>query len=385
MKNVDLCVIGSGLVGLALAASLKPLNLKVLIIDAKDPKHMPDLPDTRTLALSWSTIQFLESLGIWQDLKQHACPIDQVHISEKGSCAIARLTAEDAEVESLGHVTPIIHLHPLLLALAKDSAQILAPAKVKSIDASNSEIELEDGSTIKSKLIIAADGVQSFARKQLGLAVDHTDYQQTALVTSVTLKDAHAKVAYERFLSDGILALLPLTQNRYGVVWTQADSLSEKTYGLSDNDLLTKIQSTFGYRVGKMAKLGARNKYPLHQIIAKQSHVGKVLLLGNAAHNLNPVAAQGFNLCVHDIQKLTALIKSHGLDDSIFEAYDAQVKPVHQKIIQTTDLIAKTYASDNPLTKLARRAAITGINRCSIAKSTFTNMMMGKTKSGANV
>lgn len=346
MKNYDLIIIGSGPAGASMACALAKSGLSIAIIERQAPSQNNSQPDGRKLALSYGSQQILEHFSVWENLSEYATPIAQVHVSAEGRFGATRMQAKEIDLPALGYVVPAAQLTQ---ALQKNLAQqtqltFYCPASVQQLDSTAGQVTIEHDQqtkTLSAKLIIAADGALSHCRNLLNITACVTDYKQSALVTNLTLKKPHQNIAYQRASEMGTLAMLPMQNNTCGFVCTTDTSVCNALHEMEAGELLTQIEKHFGHRFGKLTNLGPRFTYPIKMIIAKQQIQQRCLLLGNAAHNISPVAAQGFNLALQDIYAFCELLKTHTLDNipALTEAYLAQRQAPQQKIIRLTDRV----------------------------------------------
>ena len=239
--------------------------------------------------------------------------------------------------------------------------------------------------SLKSKLVIAADGRDSFCRQAIGVGVDEHDYDQVAIVTTVQTSKPHQHVGFERFSALGPLALLPLPgEYRRSVVWpvkkgTEAEWLGEE----NDQHFLDALQETYGDRAGKFEKTGKRFSYPLSQVLADKQAVGRVVLMGNAAHTIHPVAGQGFNLCLRDADVLVRylmeqLAKSDdiGNPDNLL-AYEQARLTDQQRVIKFCDSVVRGFSNQNPILKLLRNTGLIAFDVIPGIKPLVANYAMG--------
>ncbi|RYZ90489.1 MAG: FAD-dependent oxidoreductase, partial [Moraxellaceae bacterium] len=340
MSAQPILIVGGGMVGLSLALMLAKQGIAIRLLEAvKYPENASGEPatyhssfDARNTALSRRTVQIFNELGLWEKLSTHATPILQVNISEQGGFGKARLLANEEKVESFGQVIENAWLGRVLLSevRANGHIELIDGVTVESLMQDDSQVFIcatQDGQSLEfqSNLLIAADGRDSFCRKALGIGVDEHDYRQVAIVTAVQTSKLHEHVAFERFSKDGPLALLPLPavteqqpSYRRSVVWTVEKGTETQWLGeQNDQHFLNALQQTYGNRAGEFIKTGQRFAYPLSQVLAHRQVSGRVVLMGNAAHTLHPVAGQGFNLCMRDAHVLTRYLSeqySSGLD-----------------------------------------------------------------------
>jgi len=372
-EEVDVLIIGGGLVGMALLHALKSLNLQIKLVEAKPPlqNQVPAKQlDTRSIALSPSSIRLFQRLGLWTELEAQAAPIKKIHISEQGKFGQAYLEQENLR-EPLGAVAEITALGGVLASgLQKD--QILAPATVTSIDKmqGTASITLADDSvrTLRAKIIVACDGTHSKVRTMCGMDAAHKSYANCALATNVELCRPHHHIAYERFTQHGPMALLPLQGNVMGLVWTLTP-LDAKAYrDLSDSLFIDKLQQHFGYRVGRFKAVGQRQVYPLQQMVMPTLNTDRVVFIGNAAHTLHPVAGQGFNLGLRDVAMLTELIQAEGLSSAMLSDYAHARQGDLSVISKSTDGLVRLFESPLPGLGLARRLGLVVLDNSTFLK-----------------
>lgn len=307
MSTVDIAIVGGGLAGAALAYALAEKNFRIALIDASTNKE-----DARLIALNYHSISFLKKLNIWPQLADDAAEIQQVHISHKGHFGSAHLVAEKFRLPYLGQVVPAKNINNVLQEkIQHPLIEISQPAVVTDLIQDENEAKLtikndsNNAKEITAHWVIAADGTQSTIRNLLNIPIETIDYQQSALVTMTQLKRGHKNIAYERFQEQGAIALLPLKNDQAATIWTSHKDKITSLMNLSDNDFLQILQQQFGYRLGRFLGITHRATYPLNYLRAKQQQVKRVLLIGNAAHTMHPIAAQGLNLALHEISEIS--------------------------------------------------------------------------------
>ncbi|MCP9101606.1 FAD-dependent monooxygenase [Acinetobacter baumannii] len=393
-------IVGGGMVGLSLSLMLAKANIAVKLLEAVKYPNYDDQNvapyhssfDARNTALSRRSVQIYQKLGLWDALQQHATPILQVHITEQGSFGKARLIAEQEKVESFGQVIENAWLGRVLLTQVRQQPliELIDGVQVTALtqDTEQVHIEAKRGDEVlklESKLLIAADGRDSFCRQAIGVGVDVHDYDQVAIVTTVQTSKPHEHVGFERFSALGPLALLPLLgEYRRSVVWpvkkgTEGEWLGEE----NDQHFLDALQKTYGDRAGKFEKTGKRFSYPLSQVLAHKQAVGRVILMGNAAHTIHPVAGQGFNLCLRDADVLLRyLVNQLSASDDIGNpdnllAYEQARLSDQQRVIKFCDTVVRGFSNQNPLLKLIRNTGLIAFDVIPGVKPLVANYAMG--------
>ncbi|MDC4555335.1 2-octaprenyl-6-methoxyphenyl hydroxylase [Acinetobacter baumannii] len=393
-------IVGGGMVGLSLSLMLAKANIAVKLLEAVKYPNYDDQNvapyhssfDARNTALSRRSVQIYQKLGLWDALQQHATPILQVHITEQGSFGKARLVAEQEKVESFGQVIENAWLGRVLLTQVRQQPliELIDGVQVTALtqDAEQVHIEAQRGDELlklESKLLIAADGRDSFCRQAIGVGVDVHDYDQVAIVTTVQTSKPHENVGFERFSALGPLALLPLPgEYRRSVVWpvkkgTESEWLGDE----NDQHFLSALQQTYGDRAGKFEKTGKRFSYPLSQVLAHKQAVGRVILMGNAAHTIHPVAGQGFNLCLRDADVLVRYLVNQltasddiGNPDNLL-AYEQARLSDQQRVIKFCDTVVRGFSNQNPLLKLIRNTGLIAFDVIPGVKPLVANYAMG--------
>lgn len=312
-SQVDVAIVGGGLVGASLALALAPTGLKTALIEgvAPDANTQPSFDD-RTTALGNGTRRSFEALGIWSQVAPKAAPIRRIHVSDAGRFGFARLEASEHGIDAFGYVVTNRLLGTALRAAMTTlpDLDLRMPAKCTGVALHEGDIELATepaASPLRARLVVAADGADSKVRAAAGLAATIEDYRQVAIVSHVRSSRPADGTAYERFTPDGPFAVLPLFDGAYGVVWTLAPEAAERVLALSDKDYLAALQGEFGWRIGRLLSVGKRNAYPLRLSRAETLTGQRVVLIGNAAQGLHPVAGQGFNLGLRDAATLAEL------------------------------------------------------------------------------
>lgn len=396
----EVIIVGGGMVGLSLALMLAKANIAVKLLEAIQYPNYDDANlapyhssfDARNSALSRRSVQIYQELGLWEALQEHAVPILEVHITEQGSFGKARLQAEQEKVESFGQVIENAWLGRVLLTQvrAEPLIELIDGVKVTSLtqDADLAYLEAQRGREVlklQSKLVIAADGRDSFCRKALGIGVDEHDYDQVAIVTTVQTSKPHNHVGFERFSPLGPLALLPLPgEYRRSVVWPVKKGTEHEWLG-EDNDqhFLDALQQTYGDRAGKFQKTGRRFSFPLSQVLAEKQAVGRVVLMGNAAHTIHPVAGQGFNLCMRDAYVLVRYLKEQLAqqadlgDAAMLQDYEKSRLTDQQRVIKFCDSVVRGFSNQNPVLKLLRNTGLIAFDTIPGIKPLVANYAMG--------
>jgi 2-octaprenyl-6-methoxyphenol hydroxylase len=357
-NEYDIIIVGGGLVGAALACALDGLPFKVALVEAR-PLATDAPGDGRHIALAYGTRCIFDTLGVWDELAPHAAPIHRIHISERGRFGATRLDRDDNGVPALGYVAGANAIGRVLQGRlgGLSNVTLYCPAQVDgvAIGADHAAVTLADAAVLTARVLIAADGAHSSVRERLGIATRRRTYGQTAVVATVRPAHPHRNQAYERFTDSGPLALLPLADGRFGVVFTLRDEQVEAVMALDDVGFLARLQARFGHRLGDFVEASSRHAFPLELVRAEQSVRERLALIGNAA--LHPVAGQGFNLGMRDVAALAEVLADAAAQDEdigalhVLERYAAWRDRDQRGVIAFTDGIARLFT--NPLVPVA--------------------------------
>lgn len=374
-------IVGGGMVGLSLSLMLAKANIRVKLLEAiqypdlseSELHHYHSSFDARNSALSRRSVEIYNKLGLWARLQEYATPIRQVHITEEGSFGKARLLAEQENVENFGQVIENAWLGRVLLSEVKKNnlIELIDGIEVTALTQNEKQVIVQakrkqENIQIQSQLVVAADGRDSFCRQALGVDANVHDYEQVAIVTTVQTSKPHHHVGFERFSALGPLALLPLPgENRRSVVWPVKKGTEEQWLGReNDQKFLDALQHTYGGRAGKFEKTGKRFCYPLSQVLSHKQAIGRVVLMGNAAHTIHPVAGQGFNLCLRDADVLVRFLSNHLKtsgdigDQELLKAYEQARLIDQQRVIKFCDTVVRGFSHQNPVLKFVRNTGL---------------------------
>lgn len=401
MKTYDITIVGGGLVGTSLAIALQNSPWRVALIEAYLPaQHQQAISDMRSIALNNASQKILDEdeLPIWESIRELTTSIKKIHVSEEKRFGKTVLDSKELGLSDFGYVIPIPYLYQALQSSLEshqknkpDHIELIRPATVTHIERRHSresgndgkwelEVNSEIGSNsiiekIQTTLLIAADGDKSFIRESLQLPIEKTDYHQTAIVTTALTSLSHNNTAYERFTSKGVLAILPLQNNRVAVIWTVPD---EQADHIKDN-LLAETQRAMGYRLGKFSDPGKIQSYPLKEIHVETQTIPGLFLLGNAAHVLHPIAAQGLNLSLRDAMTLADLLKkSADLNNpEISENYLRIRNPDQKQTEKFTDRLVKIFTPQFLPISILRSLSLFVFDQIPSAKRKFCLKRMG--------
>jgi 2-octaprenyl-6-methoxyphenol hydroxylase len=389
VDSFDIAVIGGGMVGASLALALAAAGRRIVLIEGVSPDAATHASfDERTTALGNASRRIFEALEVWDSLADQCGVIRAIHVSDAGRLAFARLAAQEQGIEAFGFVLPNRVLGNALWERIRRDARISVrmPAKVESVhtDATGVTLTLADPGdgmerTLRAQLAVAADGAHSAVRRDAGITASEADYGQVAIVANVAADAPHDGTAYERFTPGGPLALVPLRDGSYTVIWARTADLAAATLAASETQFLQLLQQHFGWRVGRFVRAGRRASYPLKLTRADAAVAPRTVLIGNAAQSLHPVAGQGFNLALRDVAALAELVASEG-DPGAPEllARFAQGRALDRRgVTRFTDGLIRMFGDARLPVRLARDAGLLLFDLLPPAKRALARISLG--------
>lgn len=356
IKKYDVIIIGGGMVGASLVAALKNHPKKKIAVVEAYPFESNSQPsfDDRSIALSYGSRRIWESTGLWSLLEPEIEAIKSIHVSDRGHLGATRLHHNEESVEALGYVAENKIIGRVLMEATQNLKQVdwFCPATIETLRQDDDQVSVQikcDGAEqlLQGHLLVAADGVHSATRRLAGITIKQENYQQSAVIANVQVDQLHQGVAYERFTDSGPVAFLPMTGNRFSVVWTCDCEDSKRIMELSDKAFIAELQKSFGFRAGNIQKTGERFSYPLMYTESEQLTKGRVVVIGNAAHTLHPVAGQGYNLALRDVAELAELIVEHkdpGHNLLLADYHAKRLKDM-RRVYQITDTLVKVFSN----------------------------------------
>ena len=388
--DYDVLIVGGGLAGNCLALALKDSGLNIALIEAhtRDQLHHSPAGD-RALALSAGTIALLKALDAWKGVENIATAIKDIHISDRGHFGKARLSSKKQGVEALGYVISARDIEAQVAKLVEQAGiKQICPARVVGLMSEPDSVNVslkQDGQSLNltAKLLVGADGGQSSVRGLLEISQQVTEYGQTALVTTVKSSVPHNNVAFERFTSSGPLAMLPVNAEECSVVWTRTHEEAEELMASNEADFLEELQNCFGYALGELTLSAPRRAFPLTLIRADSMVSGRTVIIGNAVHQLHPVAGQGFNLGIRDVVQLAEMLQKQYQNNAdvgeprLLKKYAESRQKDHDQTIGFTDNVVKIFSTDWLPVAAARSISLAVMDHIPSAKSMLAKHAMG--------
>ena len=389
MQNVDVLIVGGGMVGLSLACALKNTELTVAIVsDVPLSQTLPDSPTVRVSAINKRNADRLNLLGAWQHIPQsRLCAYTQMAVWDKHSFGRIAFDAADTQTDNLGH---IVENQALVNALA---TEVASQANVTVTETTISRIlwgdeqtvvMLENNDAIACKLLVGADGANSFVRNQAAFPLTFKDYGHTAIVANLRCDEPHGGVARQVFTPSGPLALLPMADpNLVSIVWSQEKDNAAALLGLDDRAFCAALTATCNAALGTMALATERFHFPLVMRYARQWLKPGGLILGDAAHTIHPLAGQGANLGMQDAFALADCLRDLEAAGKPFYRYrylrpwERERKAQALKMVAAMEGFKQLFAGDDPLKKLVRGVGLMATDSLPGVKDRWVAQAMG--------
>lgn len=384
----DVIIAGAGLVGSALALGLAQAGMKVVVVDPLPKEAQLNAHfDGRVSAIAIASTRILDAIGVWDHAKAYAEPIFDIRVLDGDSPLYVHFDHREVGHEPFGYMLENQRLRSALFtALAsQDGATFIAGDSVASyvVEGACVKAQLASGAILEGSLIVAADGRLSSLRSQTGLPHRVVEYGQTAIVCTVTHSNPHHGVALERFLPPGPFAVLPMTEQRSCIVWTEKTDYAPHIMGLNDVQFNEELAKRMGAYWGTPEVVGKRHAYPLRLMFAKEMVAERFALIGDAAHGIHPIAGQGVNLGYRDVAAMVELLSeqhSLGLDigaPAILERYARWRRGDSVSMTAFTDILDRLFSNDIPGIRLARRLGLGIVNRAPFLKKRLMKRAMG--------
>lgn len=389
MQHVDIAIVGGGIVGLTLAAALKNSELSIAVIDkAACYQPLSEKPTARVSAINQANIKALKQFDVWNYLQQdRANPYTDMHVWDKDSFGDIHFSCGEIGSDALGI---IVENQALVNALAEageaQSNVQLVTAGIERVLAGPNQtmLMLDNDEVLSCRLLVGADGANSFVRKQAGLPITFKDYEHTAIVANIKTDEPHDNVARQAFTPTGPLALLPMVApNVCSIVWSQTPEQAASLMALDDEAFCNALTAASNSKLGMTVLETKRSAFPLTMRYARQWAKDGVVLVGDAAHTIHPLAGQGANLGMQDALVLAETLSSlnaSGKDIGLYKnlrSYERSRKTEAMKMIAAMDGFKFLFDGNDPFKKLLRGIGLSATDRLGTIKNAFVSHAMG--------
>ncbi len=385
--SYDVIICGGGFTGTLLAIALARQGLSVTLLDRRSFKT-PIQNDGRTFAITLGSQRYLERLGIWDRLQSPTTPIQHILITDHKSRHQLQYDAADLGPDPMGYMVRAEDLDQALKSQLQ-GIEIIEEAELSSIEYSLSKIQLtaQSGLSVSAPLAVAADGKFSKLRDLAAISHRIIPYAQKAIVGVVAHENSHHFIAFEHFTPFGPLAFLPLEGNTSAFVWSLETDKADTMMALSDDEFALELEATFGPSLGKLTLLTPRQTYPLSLTTSQKLYQDRIVLLGDAAHSMHPVAGQGLNLGIRDVESLAQILseaKNLGLDlgsPTLLEKYAQSRKWDQTSLLSSTHGLIRLFGNSARSLRFLRGTGLSLVGMLPPLKRILMKRAMGLRKS----
>ena len=385
MQHFDLIIVGGGLAGASLAVALRETRLRIALVEANPPRR-PDGWDARIYAISPANIEFLERIGVWKHLD--ASRIAPIRAMEVCGDAGGRLdfTAYDSGVPSLGCILESSLVACELWESAKRQSNLttFSPAAPASLEFRHDAavLHLKDGGALTARLLVGADGRDSWVRETAGLKASNTHYGDKGVVANFATEQAHHGVAFQWFRDDGVLAYLPLPGNRISIVWSTPDGHADQLLSLSAENFCERVADAGQRRLGTLELLTPPAGFSLRLMRVPQTVAPRLALVGDAAHGIHPLSGHGINLGFQDAAELARCLAGAQAwqdigDERLLRRYQRARREETVLMQTTTDALKRLFASQVAGAGMLRNFGLSLTNRLPYVKNSLVRYALG--------
>ncbi|ANU35414.1 2-octaprenyl-6-methoxyphenyl hydroxylase [Vibrio scophthalmi] len=388
MKQFDVVIAGGAMAGMTLALALDTLSrsqLRIAVVEPFTVDHQahPGF-DSRSIALSFGTVEILKSLGLWEQIAPVATAIKHIHVSDRSHAGMTNIDHSDISVAALGYVVELADVGRIYQTQLEQrpSISLLCPDSVHEIErtASHNVVTLQSGDQLECRLLVAADGAISSCCQALGFELKQHDFDQVALIANIRCQQAHQGRAFERFTEQGPVALLPMSDDRMSLVWCLRPEVAERVLQLDDAAFLAELQQAFGWRLGQMTQVGQRASYPLLLRYRAQNISHRFAIVGNAAQTLHPIAGQGFNLGIRDVASLAEEVVQSLADVGryqVLNAFSRRRQADRDTTIAMTSALVHIFSNDYLSLRIGRNLGLAMMDNVPSLKTPLLQRTLG--------
>jgi len=386
--EVDVAVVGAGVAGLSCALGLAQSGLRVALIGppARSFAPTPEAPfDPRIYALSPAAIALLERLKVWPQVDtRRTQPVARMRVFGDAGDELA-FDAYGAAVERLatiGEEAELLRVLALGVAMAPGIVRLHAGLRSLEMQDSAAHLDLDDGTRVRARLVIGADGARSAVRSAAGIGSESVAYPHTAVVANFACTRRHDGVAWQWFCDEGVVALLPLPGDAVSMVWSAPHALAQQLQALSPDELAARITQRSLRQLGTLTPMGGAQAFALRRLVVERLAVARIALVGDAAHVVHPLAGQGLNVGLQDVSTLLDVLAAREPwrdpgDLALLRRY-ARLRAEPIGLIRfTTDALARLFAVDDPLARMLRNRGMGLVNRIEPLKSALIRQALG--------
>ena len=387
--KVDIAIVGGGLVGGSIARALCQSGLSIALVEPRSPRPLPVAGfDARVYALNPRSVRCLEGWGVWPRLAQErVTPVQEMLVFGDDGNSKLEFSAYRTGVFELAAIVEESNLQQALSESLNGQPDLVLLGGVECLRADWTEsavvLALSNGTELEARLVVAADGAESGMRSQGGIEVEVHDYGQRGVVANFHVEKPHRNVAYQWFRKDGVLALLPLPQGQVSMVWSTAEAHAQGLLEMTGEELARAVGDAAANRLGAMRIDGAAGAFALRRLRATRLVAPRLALLGDAAHNVHPLAGQGLNLGIADVESLSGVFVGRGLESdcgatALLRCYERSRREDILAMEYVTDGLHKLFGSTLPGLPWLRNAGLNLTNQLRPLKKLLVKRALGK-------
>jgi ubiquinone biosynthesis UbiH/UbiF/VisC/COQ6 family hydroxylase len=385
--DFDIVIVGAGLVGASFAMALRGAGLKLALVEAQTPVAAGDTWDSRVYAISPGSAAFLDGLGVWKRLdRARICAVNEMLVHGDGADALLQFSAYESGVPELAWIVENGQLQSMLWQGLEHqhNLELVCPGRCETLQLREdaAELTLASGRTLRARLVVAADGMHSWARQAAGIAAEQKSYGQMGVVANFGCAGAHHNTAYQWFREDGVLAYLPLPGQRMSIVWSTPDAHAAELLALPADALCARVADAGKDALGKLDLLSAPMQFPLARLRAARLAAPRIALIGDSGHVLHPLAGQGVNLGFGDAGALARVLLQRELfrdpgEIRLLRRYERDRAEDILALACVTDGLQQLFAAPGGVAAKLRNAGLNLTNALPVVKNLLIRRALG--------
>lgn len=387
ISSYDILIVGGGMVGLTLANLLRDSGLQIGVVEKFEPKAVSDEIDIRVSAINRSACDVFKSIEAWPEMAKRAGIYHDMHVWDSSGAGVIHFDSAEIGLDALGYIIENTVIQQALQHNIESAENInwLCPVSIESIhlDEKWQSLKLDDGRSLQARLIVGADGSRSQVRAAANIEFERVSYEQQAIVCTVETEQAHAETAWQCFTPDGPLAFLPLMNGQSSIVWSLEESKVEAMLALDEESFCRELELAFEFQLGSIKLASTRAAFPLGHGHVNQYVQNGLALVGDAAHNIHPLAGQGANLGFQDAACLAdTILQAHTANRQWYalhtlRKYERARKGENQLMESSMTAFKLLFSNDNALLSTVRNAGLVMVDQAPLIKQQFMRHALG--------
>lgn len=386
----DVVIVGGGMIGLTLANILRDTGLQIAVAERFEPKVITDEIDIRVSAINRATLEIFKSIDVWAEMATRAGPFREMHVWDSTGAGMIHFDSAEAGLDTLGYIVEnsVIQQALLKAVIQSENIEWVCPVSISGIELSEDlqQLQLDDGRVLECRLLVGADGSRSQVREEAGIEFERLSYGQRAIVCTVETEFPHAETAWQCFTPDGPLAFLPLMNGQSSIVWSLEESKVDTMLAMDEMAFCHALEKAFEFQLGSVKLVSQRADFPLGHGHVDQYVQSGLALVGDAAHNIHPLAGQGANLGFLDVACLADVITQAQTANRQWSAlhnlrkYERARKGENRLMESAMSGFKLLFSNDNALLSSLRNVGLMAVDQSSIIKQQFMRHALGSSK-----